>query len=715
MGLFVAPGNPQIVSPKTDAKQPVDTVAALESGERGLSAAETKNLNGVVGYVSERYQRSLTARRPVETRWLDSWRNYRGIYGPDVAFSENEKSRAFIKITKTKVLAAFSQIIDVLLSNNNFPLGIEPTKLPEGISDVVHVETDPQVKQATDPLYAGPESPFGYPGDGKELEPGATLSSLLDAVTKKQTESGLLEARPGPGNTPTAVTIEPALIAAKKMEKKIHDQLEASSGTKHLRMTAFELVLFGTGAMKGPLALYKDYPKWESETGKYTPVRKLIPTVEATSIWNLYPDPDAFNSEQLSYMIERHKLSRTQLRALKKRPHFLGDQIERCIEQGYNYNRLWWEPILSDMPMVTSVERFEVFEYWGMMDREIAAAQGLTIPKEFDDQDEVSVNCWVCNNNVIRLVINPFTPQRIPYHIVPYELQPYLLWGVGLAENMSDTQLLMNGFMRMAVDNGVMSGSLVFELDETMLVPGQDMTMYPGKIFKKNGGQPGQTIFSHTFPNVVGENLKMFDKARELADEATGVPSISHGNAGIGPNLGRTSSGISMVMGAAAGNIRTVVKNIDDYLLQPLGEDMFAFNMQFDFDKDIKGDLEVVARGTDSLMRNEVRSQRLTQFLQVVSNPILAPFAKFPYLLREIARSMDLDPDKVTNTSLEALQQAALLKQMMGQQQTPGNGNPAPSGNDPNGNGNGTIGTGQVPTPGEKGHSNPNQEKGQGQ
>ena len=48
-------------------------------------------------------------------------------------------------------------------------------------------------------------------------------------------------------------------------------------------------------------------------------------------------------------------------------------------------------------------------------------------------------------------------------------------------------------------------------------------------------------------------------------------------------------------------------------------------------------------------MANEVRSQRLMQFLQVASNQSLAPFAKFQYVIREIAKSLDLDPDKVTN------------------------------------------------------------------
>ena len=31
-------------------------------------------------------------------------------------------------------------------------------------------------------------------------------------------------------------------------------------------------------------------------------------------------------------------------------------------------------------------------------------------------------------------------------------MNPYSIFGVGIAENMDDTQTLMNGFMRMAVD-----------------------------------------------------------------------------------------------------------------------------------------------------------------------------------------------------------------------------------------------------------------------
>ena len=296
--------------------------------------------------------------------------------------------------------------------------------------------------------------------------------------------------------------------------------------------------------------------------------------------------------DEVTYVIERHKLSKSKLRALKERPHFRHDAIDKCIEMGEVYSSEYWEDDLKDYYLNDHPERYQVLEYWGTMDTEIAQEYGIDLPKQYKNVDQIQVNCWVCNDFVLRLVINPFKPTRIPYYAVPYELNPYSFFGIGLAENMDDTQTLMNGFMRMAVDNAVLSGNLLIEVDETNLVPGQDLQVYPGKIFRRQGGAPGQAIFGTKFPNVSNENMQLFDKARQLSDEATGLPSFSHGQTGV-TGTGRTASGISMLMGAAAGSIKTVVKNFDDYLLRPLGESFYSFNMQFDFDPDIKGDLEI--------------------------------------------------------------------------------------------------------------------------
>lgn len=666
----------------------------------------------IVSYVEERFSRAETAKYGDEQRWITAYRNYRGLYSSDVQFTTTEKSRVFVKVTKTKVLAAFGQMSEVLFGGNKFPITIDPTTLPEGIEESVYMETNDDYKKA--------EKDAGI----DTLRPGETMPEFLARLGGMKEElAPIKELRRGPGTTPTQITFEPAMIAAKKMEKKIHDQLEESNANKHLRAAAFECSLFGTGIMKGPFAIDKEYARWD-EIGAYDPIVKTVPMVSHVSVWNFYPDPDAHNMDEAEYAIERHKMSRSELRSLIKRPFFRKNEVETALKFGPNYIKEWWEQAMEENSQTSSPERYEVLEFWGSMDREILERHNVSIPKELKDKDQVSVNIWVCNGRVLRLVMNPFNPTIIPFYAVPYEINPYSFWGVGIAENMDDTQTLMNGFMRMAVDNAALSGNLLIELDETNLVPGQDLSVYPGKVFRRQGGAPGQAIFGTKFPNVSNENMQMFDKARVLADESTGFPSFAHGQTGVS-GVGRTASGISMLMSAANGSIRTVVKNIDDYLLAPLGKALFNFNMQFDFDPEIKGDLEVKAAGTESLMANEVRSQRLMQFLGVVQNPVLAPFARLDYIVREIAKSMDLDPDKVANSMQRAAIQAEILKTFQQSQPpapqqgasgapvgTPGappQGAPtAPAGvqpQDTQGSGGGTIGTGSAPTPGMPGFS----------
>lgn len=691
-----------------------DEMIAAESADDKIITSS----GSIVAFVEERFTRSEDARRGDEERWMTAYRNYRGIYGPDVKFTDTEKSRVFIKVTKTKTQAAYGQIVDVLFGNNKFPLSVEPSVLPDGVAESVHINVDPNADKAIDPLKAAmqdtPPAPYLIGPDTK-LKPGETLKDLqarlgplkdkLAPVTEKIIE--------GDGTGPTTVTFHPAMIAAKKMEKKIHDQLLESGASTHLRSMAFEMALLGTGVMKGPFAVDKEYPNWNAD-GEYEPLIKTVPETSHVSVWDFYPDPEARSMEEAEYVVQRHKMSRRDLYALKSRPFFIDDEVDFAIAAGPDYVLKHWEQKMEDGDAVPAAsERWEVKEFWGYIDSEMLEEYGIKMPSALKDLDQVNANIWVCNGRILRLMLNPFKPARIPYYAVPYEHNPYSFFGIGIAENMDDTQTLMNGFMRMAIDNAALSGNLIIEVDETNLVPGQDLSVYPGKVFRRQGGAPGQAIFGTKFPNVANENLQLFDKARVLADESTGFPSFAHGQTGVS-GVGRTASGISMLMSAANGSIRSVVKNVDDYLLRPIGKAFFAFNMQFDFDPDIRGDLEVHASGTESLMANEVRSQRLMQFLGVAQNPTLAPFAKMDYIIREIAKSMDLDPDKVTNSMQDAAIQAEILKGFQQPAQPPMGPQPqgpAPQGEvpagaqamDTSGGGGSQIGVGMAPAPGEQG------------
>ena len=642
--------------------------------ESGMAMELTDSLkSNLVGLIEDRYAGAESARESDEKRWMQAYHNFRGLYPKNVRFRESEKSRVFIKVTKTKVLAAFGQLVDVIFGTGKFPIGVRPTEIPEGVSEYVHIDPTPSLETSLpdEPVQEQEEktNPFdvGYEGDDRVLKPGATFSG--DAMFEEEVKNSDLNIVEGPSPNPQVLEMSPAKEAARQMEKLIHDQVEESSGSSELRNALFESTLFGTGIVKGPFNFNKTLARYETdEEGKrtYKPLSVRVPRIEFVSIWDFFPDPNATSIEECEYSFHRHKLNKSQLRALTKLPYFDKDQIRECLVMGPNYEEKDYDSELKDDQRTEEYgsDLYEVLEYWGIMDAQYAREVGMELPEEVDDLDEVQINAWISNGKLLRCVINPFTPYRLPYNAFPYEKNPYSFFGIGVAENMDDSQQIMNGHARMAIDNLALSGSIVFDVDESALVGGQSMEVYPGKVFRRQAGMPGQSIYGMKFPNTSNENMMMFDKFRQLADEQTGIPSYSHGMTGV-QSMTRTASGMSMLLGAASLNIKTVVKNLDDYLLKPLGEAYFQWNMQF-FEGKLatEGDLEINAMGTNSLMQKEVRSQRLTTFLQTAQNPAIAPFVKISKIISELAYSLDLDPDEILNDPEEA----AIMAQIIGAQ-----------------------------------------------
>ena len=117
-----------------------DDAIALEDSDN--SVVDDVNSSNIIPFIMEKYNRADDYRQQDEDRWLRAYRNYRGLYSPEVQFTEAEKSRVFIKVTKTKTLAAYGQIVDVLFAGQRFPLSVDPTELPEGV--VADVNFDPK-------------------------------------------------------------------------------------------------------------------------------------------------------------------------------------------------------------------------------------------------------------------------------------------------------------------------------------------------------------------------------------------------------------------------------------------------------------------------------------------------------------------------------------------------------------------------------------------
>ena len=261
-------------------------------------------------------------------------------------------------------------------------------------------------------------------------------------------------------------------------------------------------------------------------------------------------------------------------------------------------------------------------------------------------------------------MLNPIKGYDIPYHIFPYERSPHQFWGTGVPRMMRDSQGTMNAATRIWLDNLAMSSAPMVEVNTDLLAAGEDPTdIHPWRVFLREGGDGSMPMVRWYQPvaNANGLN-QIVDIFRKFADETTSLPSYTHGEQTGG--LNKTATGMSMLMGAANVALKSTIKNIDDFLMEPMITALFHWNMEFGTNQKSKGDLRIVARGSTALVQKEVQSQRLLQFLSLVSNPMDAGLVDRNQLLRDIAQSMDIDPDEIVKSeeqlALEQQQQLAL-------------------------------------------------------
>jgi hypothetical protein len=348
-----------------------------ESGKT-LSLEEDQQRN-LIGIIKGRYTQAENARDLNERRWIKAYENYRGLYAKNVRFRESEKSRVFVKITKTKVLAAFGQLVDVIFGTGKFPIGIAETKVPEGETDVAHLDINnpnPNIEtsepEIPDDIGNRIDNPYdvGYEGDGKTLKPGASFYNgvFADSIEDQAVDAGILT--DGASANPQAIELSPAQKAARRMEKLIHDQIDESNGSSEIRNALLESALLGTGIVKGPFNFNKKLHKWDTNeegTREYNPLEVRVPRIEFVSCWDFYPDPSATNMEECEYVVHRHKMNRSQLRQLRNMPYFDEDAIRDAIQMGANYVEKDYEYAIRDDNQTEEdyQSNFEVLGYYG--------------------------------------------------------------------------------------------------------------------------------------------------------------------------------------------------------------------------------------------------------------------------------------------------------------------------------------------------------------
>jgi hypothetical protein len=234
---------------------------------------------------------------------------------------------------------------------------------------------------------------------------------------------------------------------------------------------------------------------------------------------------------------------------------------------------------------------------------------------------------------------------------------------------MSDCVKMCNASARSIANNMAISSGPQVVVYTDRLPTGEDITsMFPWKIWQSVSDPMGGTAKPVDFfqpQSNVAELMAIYEKFSTMADEYTGIPRYMTGTEGT-PGAGRTASGLSMMIGNASKIIKQVVNGIDLYIIAPSVERLYQHNMLYGEDPDLKGDVEIVARGAMSLITKEAAQVRRNEFLQSTANPFdmqIIGMEGRAEVLRETARSLDMNTDRIV-PPVSVIRQRAMAQAM---------------------------------------------------
>lgn len=614
---------------------------------------QDQSMQNLGARLSGTFQEYKDARKEAESEWLKDLRQFQGQYEPEILARLNEagaRSKVFVGLTRTKVMAAYSRIIDLLFQHGDVFFACESTPVP----DLDPMQAMQMRQMATAQVMEASQM----------MDPNMNEDLVMARMEELEEELKKAEKRV-------------ADDAAKSMSIDIMDQLIESNAEQKLKESILEACIFGSGACKAGTVRIDRKQSYsmvtDPETGEegyaLSVIEQPMPEVESVSIFDLYPDPYCTSLDDCDGLFRRHVLTRRQFRELADLPNFDSGMIKYLLKTNRTGNHTEEEHERTRRKIAginehSESNRFEVMEYWGCVDGYELKEHGIEVPEDADLSSDFSACVWLCSGKVIKVMLNPIKGYDIPYHIFPYERSPHQFWGTGVPRMMRDSQGTMNAATRIWLDNLAMSSAPMVEINTDLLAAGEDPTdIHPWRVFLREGGDGSMPMVRWYQPvaNANGLN-QIVEIFRKFADETTSLPSYTHGEQTGG--LNKTATGMSMLMGAANVALKSTIKNIDDFLMEPMITALFHWNMEYGTNQKSKGDLRIVARGSTALVQKEVQSQRLLQFLSLVSNPMDAGLVDRNQLLRDIAQSMDIDPDQIVKSeeqlALEQQQQLAL-------------------------------------------------------
>ena len=578
-------------------------------------------------HIRRSWEEAKMAKQEVEYRLLDCLRRRTGEYDPSKlsAIKAEGGSAIFMMLTTTKCRAAAAWVRDILMPVTEKPWGLNPTPLADLPPEFVQPVFQQFMQHAMQQAQQSGEKP-----DPQELMQAAE-DYIRQAVQEKARE------------------------AAKRHEELIDDQMAEGEWDEAFEGFIDDFVTYPAAFIRGHNLRRVSTLAW-MEGWKAVKTQEIRPQWYRVSPFDIYPSPDAANVDDGAYIIERARFTRAHLNKLIGVPSYNTEAIREVLsEHGQSGLRDW---LWSDGERATLEGRGHEWLTRGQtIDALIycGGAQGTSLlqwginPDEVEDPlAEYEVEATLIGQHVIRVKFNRDPLERRPYHKASFQPVPGSFWGAGIPELMSDIQDVCNATARSLVNNLAISSGPQVEVVWERLDPTEDAEdMYPWKIWRTKdshvaGNNPAVRFFQPE--SNAAELLAVYEKFEIRADDATNIPRYTYGNERVG-GAGNTASGLSMLMESANKGIKDAIRHIDRGVIRRVIEALWLHNMQYSEDNSIKGDVNVIPRGSSAMLIREQTHQMRSTFLQMTNNPtdmgIIGQEGRRK-LLESIAEKLDL-------------------------------------------------------------------------
>jgi hypothetical protein len=649
----------------------MQSLGSMQSQETNAAALERANtasadpvMQSLAAHIRKCWSANKRAKLDIEQQMLEAVRARRGEYEPS-KLSEIQAqggSEIYMMIFATKARQSKALLTDVLLGTGaEKPWTISPSPKPE--------LPPSEVTAITQALYQ----------EVLQAEMGGQPMAMSDVRQKMADAREMLESR----------VMEDARRFADIAETSIEDTLVEGGWLQALDEFIDDLSTFKTAFLKGPIIRREPRLAWSTDpaTGKNTPVVEVKPRVvyERVDPFKMYPSASAKDIND-GDLIELHNLDRSALSAMIGVDGYNEDAIRAVLDaHGTGGLREWLAIDVQQaqaegrdtVSALIHTETIDALQFWGSASGKMLREWGMTKQEVPDEAKEYEIEAWMVGTWVIKAVINSDPLHRRNYFADGYSRVSGAFWHDSLYDLIKDVCSMANASARALSNNMGMASGPQVGINIDRMATGEPLTqMFPWKMHQFVSDPMGSSAAPIIFfqpESHAQELMSVFDKFSVLADEYAGIPRYMAGIGGGEGGAGRTASGMSMMIGNASKQTKQILASLDLRVISPSVERTYDHKMQYEDDPDLKGDLNIVARGALSLVTRDAAQVRRNEFLQTTANPIdmqIIGLDGRAEVLRESAKGLNMDTDRIIpNRTILKQRAAAMQQQALAQQQ----------------------------------------------